>query len=150
MHNQLLNLYYYVCLHLLTILGLPLCPTIFSANRTGDFTNATVTYEQSTPPPVLSTTVTYCPTSSPNCGNMTCTTSPCTISGLNACEDYQLTVVPNNNCGSPTGCTENSVNVTSQGQYSYSMCSDVDNWRVAYSSISIKIIISADCMILLC
>ena len=46
-------------------------------------------------------------TSSPNCVNsMTCT-SPCTISGLDPGTEYQFTVIPNNNCGSPTGCTGN-------------------------------------------
>ena len=63
-------------------------------------------------PPVTSTTVTYCPTSSPNCGNsMTCT-SPCTISGLDPGTEYQFTVIPNNDCGSSTGCTWN--NATAQ------------------------------------
>ena len=49
-------------------------------------------------PPVTSTTVTYCSTSSPNCGNsMTCT-SPCTINGLDPGTEYQFTVIPNNKC----------------------------------------------------
>ena len=43
----------------------------------------TVTWQQlPNTPPVTSTTVTYCPTSSPNCGNSMNCTSPCTISGL--------------------------------------------------------------------
>ena len=42
---------------------------------------------------------------------MTCT-SPCTISGLDPGTEYQFTVIPNNNCGSPTGCTEK--NATAQ------------------------------------
>ena len=37
---------------------------------------------------------------------MTCT-SPCSISGLDPGTEYQFTVIPNNNCGSPTGCTGN-------------------------------------------
>ena len=94
----------------------PSCPTNFSANRDGDFTSATVTYELATPPPVTSTTVTYCPTSSPNCGNyMICpTTGTCTISGLDPCVEYNMSVTPNNNCGAAAGCT--SMVVDSQGQ----------------------------------
>jgi uncharacterized protein (DUF1499 family) len=38
-------------------------------NRNTDFTAATVTWSQSASLPVTSTAVTYCPTSSPNCGN---------------------------------------------------------------------------------
>ena len=68
-------------------------------------------------PPVTSTTVTYCPTSSPNCGNsMNCTTSPCIISGLDPGTEYQFTVIPNNNCGSPTGCTGNMATVRTLGE----------------------------------
>ena len=95
----------------------PPCPTSFSANRDGDFTSATVSYQVDNPPPGTSTTVTYCPTSSSsNCGSMNCTTSPCTISGLDPCVEYTLTAIPNNNCGNATGCTGNSMVVASQGQ----------------------------------
>ena len=62
--------------------------------------------------PVTFTTVTYCPTSSQNCGNSTNCTSPCTISGLDPGTEYQFTVIPNNNCGSPTGCPENTTIAT--------------------------------------
>ena len=102
----------------ITISGPPSCATSFSANRDGDFTSATLTYQLATPPPVTSATVTYCPTSSTNCGNsMNCpSTGPCTISGLDPCVEYNLSAIPNNNCGSPTGCTGNSMVVASQGQ----------------------------------
>ena len=50
-------------------------------------------------------------------GSMTCpSTGPCTISGLDTCVEYNLSAIPNNNFGSPTGCTGNSMVVTSQGQ----------------------------------
>ena len=60
-------------------------------------------------PPVTSTTVTYCPTSSSNCGDSRNCTSPCTVSGLDPGTEYQFTVILNNNCGSTTGCTGNTV-----------------------------------------
>ena len=97
----------------------PSCPTSFSANRDGDFTSTVATYQLATPPPVTSTTITYCPTSSPNCGNSMNCTSPCTISGLDPCVEYNLSAIPNNNCGSPTGCTGNSMVVPAKGQCSY-------------------------------
>ena len=31
--------------------------------------------------------------------------------------EYNLSAIPNNNCGSPTGCTGNSMVVASQGQF---------------------------------
>ena len=46
---------------------------------------------------------------------MNCT-SPCTVSGLDPCVEYYLSAIPTNNCGSPTGCTGNSMVVASQGQ----------------------------------
>ena len=102
---------------ILLYVDIPSCPTSCTRSRNEDFTTVSVSCQQPpNTPPVTSTTVTYCPTSSPNCGNsMNCTTSPCTISGLNVCEDYQLMVVPNNNCGSPTGCTGNSVMSEGEG-----------------------------------
>ena len=62
--------------------------------------------------PVKYTTVTYCPTSSLNCGYSVNCTSPCTISGLDSGTEYQFTVIPNNDCGSPTGCPENTTIAT--------------------------------------
>ena len=101
----------------LSILDTPSCPTSCTRSRNEDFTTVSVSCQQPpNTPQVTSTTVTYCPTSSSNCGNsLNCTTSPCNISGLNTCEDYQLMVVPNNNCGSPTGCTGNTVMSEGQG-----------------------------------
>jgi hypothetical protein len=47
--------------------GIPSCPTITTSTRNKDFTAATVTWSQPpNSPPVTSTAVTYCPTSSPN------------------------------------------------------------------------------------
>ena len=67
-------------------------------------------------PPVTSTTVIYCPTSSPNCGNSVSCTSPCNISRLDPGTEYHFTVIPNNNCGSPTGCTGNKATVGTFGK----------------------------------
>ena len=103
-----------ISLHI-PIIGAPSCPTVTTV-RSDDFTNATVSWQQPSNTPVTSTTVIYCPTSSPNCGNSMNCNSPCTISGLDPCMDYSFTVILNNNCGNATGCIENSKNVTSQGQ----------------------------------
>ena len=85
---------------------LPSCPLSVMAVGKGDNDAITVTWQQPpNTPSVTFTTVTYCPTSSPNCGNIMTCTSPCTISRLDPGTEYQFTVIPNNNCGSPTGCT---------------------------------------------
>ena len=87
-----------------TNLGTPLCPSSVTVYAGADVVN--VTWQQATLPQVTFTTVTYCPTLSPDCGNsMNCTTSPCTICGLDPGTEYQFTVIPNNICGVPTGCT---------------------------------------------
>ena len=99
---------------------IPSCPSALSSFRSANFTSANVTWQQPlNSPPVTSTTITYCPTSSPNCGNSVTCTSPCTISGLDPCLNYSITVTPSNNCGSATGCTINSVTIPPKGQCSY-------------------------------
>ena len=95
-------------------IGIPLCPNgVDLAQYTirNNGCDVSLTWQQPpNTPPVTSTTVTYCPTSSPNCGNsVNCTTSTCNISGLDSGTEYQFTVIPNNNCGSPNGCTWNNV-----------------------------------------
>ena len=103
-----------------SILGSPFCSVNFEHVRSGNFTGTTVTWQQPpNTPPVTSTTVTYCPTSSPNCGNSMNCTSPCTISGLDPCVDYNVTITPTNNCGSATGCTGSMV--AAKG-YNLSVC----------------------------
>ena len=101
-------------------LGVPSCPNGVQATNVYDsnFCSVSLTWEQ---PPnstlVTSTTVTYCPTSSPNYGNsMTCT-SPCTITGLHNGTEYQFTVIPINISGSPNGYTGNTANVTTLGEF---------------------------------
>ena len=68
-------------------------------------------------PPVTSTTVTYCPTSSPNCTNSTECTSLCVISGLDPLIEYNFTVIQSINCGSAAGC--NGTNSTAETASEY-------------------------------
>ena len=87
------------------MLGPPSCSANVTYVRIDDFTRTIVTWQQPpNTPPITSTTVTFCPNSSPNCGNSVTCTSPCTISGLDPCADYTITITPTNNCGSATGC----------------------------------------------
>ena len=64
-------------------------------------TSVDITWEQQpATTPTTSVTVTYCPTSTPNCGtSTTCTIKPCTIYGLTPNTTYDIIVIPNNNCG---------------------------------------------------
>ena len=50
---------------------------------------------------------------------MTCTTSPCTINGLDPGTEYQFTVIPKNNCGSATGCAENTATAETACECNY-------------------------------
>ena len=57
---------------------------------------------------------------------MTCpSTGTCTISGLEPVVNYSLTAIATNNCGSATGCTENSIVVPGKGQCN--ICNDMGN-----------------------
>ena len=112
-----------------SILGPPSCSVNFTYFRIDHFTRSTVTWQQHpNTPPVTSTTVTYCPTSSPNCGNSVTCTSQCTISGLDPCVDYNITLTPTNNCGSATGCTGSMV--AAKG-YNLGVYRIMGNFRIA-------------------
>jgi hypothetical protein len=91
--------------------GPPSCPINITGDFTEDCTSATVTWDQPSGPPVTSTTVVYCPASSLNCGDKVTCTSPCAITGLDPTRDnldqgenYIFQVIPENNCGTTTGC----------------------------------------------
>ena len=93
--------------------GIPSCPTCEVAQLwRDDPTTCTVTWAQPSTVPVTSTTVTYCPTSSPNCGIRVPCTSPCSIGGLDPYMEYLFTVTSNNSCGSSVGCRSNTVRLT--------------------------------------
>ena len=101
---MVLNALYKSVLHF--HLGPPSCSANVTSVRIDNFTSTTVTWQQPpNTPPVTFTTVTYCPTSSPNCGESMNCTSPCTISGLDPCLNYSIILTVTNNCGSFTGCT---------------------------------------------
>ena len=96
--------------------GIPSCAEVMSLQSgTGKFCSANLTWQQPpNTPPVTSTTVTYCRSiPSPNCVNMTCS-SPCTIGGLLNGTRYEVTVMPNNNCGKNVGCPANATTTPSK------------------------------------
>ena len=112
-----------MCVHitLCNFIGLPLldvppCPNVQGKRPpASNFCSVSVTWQQppNTPPDTF-TTVTYLPSGD----SMNCTTNPCStiIIGLDSGTEYQFTVIPNNICGSPTGCTENMTTVTTLGE----------------------------------
>ena len=92
----------------------PSCPKNVSV-RNADLDIYVVTWQQSNSQTVTFTTVIYCPKSSPNCGNsVNCTSTSCSISGLDPGTEYQFTIIPNNECGTPPECDENKVNLTTE------------------------------------
>ena len=124
----LLFLTYVLCVHFfvflynnfsLVSLAVPSCPSRVMSDFVSDCTKANVTCQQppNTPPDTF-TTVTYLPTGN----STTCTTNPCSISGLDPCVEYNMSAIPTNNCGNATGCS--TMVVASQGQY---RCSVVVN-----------------------
>ena len=99
-----------------------MCPLGVVAVAHDDNDAITVSWEQPpNSPPATSTAITYCPTSSPNCGKSMNCTSPCTFRGLDPDTEYQFTVIPNNNCASHTGCPGSSVTAQTTCKYSMTM-----------------------------
>ena len=62
-------------------------------------TSVEVTWEQLSNTTLATFTVTYCPTSTPDCGTIAYCTCPCGIDGLVSGAEYNFTVTPFNNCG---------------------------------------------------
>ena len=96
--------------------GVPSCHSVMVAYAGADVFALTWQQPPNTPP-VTSTTVTYCPTSSPNCTNRTDCTSPCVIGGLDPIIEYNFTVIQSNNCGSATGCTGTNSTAETASEY---------------------------------
>ena len=102
------------------ISGIPSCPSNMVIYAGADV--VAVTWQQPpNTPPVMSTTVTYCPTSSPNCGNSTdCATNPCIISGLGPGMMYSFSIIAQaNSCGSVLGCTGDNSTTETACEYVY-------------------------------
>ena len=89
---------------LYNIPGAPLCPSTMVAHADADI--VTVTWQQPpNSPQVLSTMVTYYPSSASNCTSSTdCATNPCIISELGPSTTYNF-ITQSNNCGFISGCT---------------------------------------------
>ena len=102
---------------------IPSCPSNVVVFASADGVN--VTWQQPPNSPLVTfASVTFCPTSSPNCGNSTnCTTNPCAIGGLDPGTEYQFTVLPIHYCGS-AGCTEINATAETTCEYIYlTLCS---------------------------
>ena len=95
--------------------GVPSCHSVMVVYVGADV--FALTWQQLPDTPVTSTTVTYCPTSSPNCGNSTDCTSPCVIGGLDPLIEYNFTVIQSNSCGSAAGCTGTNSTAETPSEY---------------------------------
>ena len=78
-----------ILLHTYNIPGVPSCHSVMVAYAGADVF-ALAWQQPSSTPPVTSNTVTYCPTSSPNCGNRKNCISPCVVGGLDPFIEYNF------------------------------------------------------------
>ena len=86
--------------------GFPACPRDINVVEGDLCDSVNVTWTSSSSQ--TSATITYCQVSSQgSCMSVVCSSSPCTIQGVRRDREYEYTVLPTNNCGSPSGCTGN-------------------------------------------
>ena len=52
---------------------------------------------------------------------MVCSSSPCIIQGMRRDREYEYTVLPANDCGSPSGCTGSTV-AFALGEFGSAVC----------------------------
>ena len=84
-------------------------------------TSVKVTWnEPSGTPTVTFAAVTYCPQSSPDCRDVKCTISPCTIEGLMPNTTYNFSFTPNNNCGVGSASSKN-VSTYFKGEFTFGL-----------------------------